>query len=90
MKKQGKLAIALMVIIVAGIYYYVELPAFNIHSSETWFFVMALAVIGLVDYTMRKKPGKGAFKTDKGFRSILTVLLALDVYKRQCLNLLKD
>lgn len=79
MKKKGKLAIALMVIIVAGIYYYVALPAFNIHSSETWFFVMALAVIGLVYYTMRKKPGKGAFKTDKGFRSILTVLLALGV-----------
>lgn len=79
MKKKGKLAIALMVIIVAGIYYYVALPAFNIHSSETWFFVMALAVIGLVYYTMRKKPGKGAFKTDKGFRIILTVLLALGV-----------
>ena len=54
MKKKGKLAIALMVIIVAGIYYYVALHAFNIHSSETWFFVMALAVICLVYYTMRK------------------------------------
>ena len=79
MKKKGKLVIALMVIIAAGIYYYVALPAFNIHSSETWFFVIALAVIGLVYYTMRKKPGKGAFKTDKGFRSILTVLLAVGV-----------
>lgn len=79
MKKKGKLAIALMVIIIAGIYYYVALPAFNIHSSETWFFIMALAVIGLVYYTIRKKPGKGAYKTDKGFRSILTVLLALGV-----------
>lgn len=77
MKKKSKLAIMLMVIIIAGIYYYVALPAFNIHSSETWFFIMALAVIGLVYYTMRKKPGKGAFKTDKGFRGILTVLLAL-------------
>lgn len=79
MKKESKLAIMLMVIIIAGIYYYVALPAFNIHSSETWFFIMALAVIGLVYYTMRKKPGKGAFKTDKGFRGILTVLLALGV-----------
>lgn len=79
MKKKSKLAIMLMVIVVAGIYYYVALPAFNIHSSETWFFIMALAVIGLVYYTMRKKPGKGAYKTDKGFRSILTVLLALGV-----------
>lgn len=79
MKKKGKLAIALMVIIIAGIYYYVALPAFNIHSSETWFFIMALAVIGLVYYSVRKKPGKGAFKTDKGFRAILTVLLALGV-----------
>lgn len=79
MKKKGKLMIALLVIIVAGIYYYVALPAFNIHSSETWFFLMALAVIGLVYYSVRKKPGKGAFKTDKGFRAILTVLLALGV-----------
>lgn len=79
MKKKSKLAIMLMVIVVAGIYYYVALPAFNIHSSETWFFIMALAVIGLVYYTIRKKPGKGAYKTDKGFRSILTVLLALGV-----------
>lgn len=79
MKKKGKLMIALLVIIVAGIYYYVALPAFNIHSSETWFFLMALAVIGLVYYSVRKKPGKGAFKTDKGFRGILTVLLALGV-----------
>lgn len=79
MKKKSKLAIMLMVIVVAGIYYYVALPAFNIHSSETWFFIMALAVIGLVYYTIRKKPGKDAYKTDKGFRSILTVLLALGV-----------
>ena len=79
MKKKSKLAIMLMVIVVAGIYYYVALPAFNIHSSETWFFIMALAVIGLVYYTIRKKPGKGAYKTDRGFRSILTVLLALGV-----------
>ena len=79
MKKKSKLAIMLMVIIIAGIYYYVALPAFNIHSSETWFFFFFLAVIGLVYYTMRKKPGKGAFKTDKGFRGILTVLLALGV-----------
>lgn len=79
MKKKSKLVICLMAIVAAGIYYYVAFPAFNIHSSETWFFIMALAVIGLVYYTMRKKPGKGAYKTDKGFRSILTVLLALGV-----------
>lgn len=69
MKKKSKLAIMLMVIVVAGIYYYVALPAFNIHSSETWFFIMALAVIGLVYYTIRKKPGKGSLiKRIKGFR----------------------
>ena len=55
MKKKSKLLIALMVIIFAGLYYYVTLPAINLHSTDTWFFVIALIVILMVIYALRKK-----------------------------------
>jgi len=55
MKKKSKLLIALLVIIFAGIYYYVTLPAINLHSTDTWFFVIALIVksaLGMGDVKM--------------------------------------
>ena len=39
---------------VAFIYYYVTLPAINIHSSGFWFFIMAAIVAVMVVYTIRK------------------------------------
>lgn len=49
MKGKRKLLIAIIVILAAGIYYYAALPAVNIHSSDTWFFVIfLLAVLAVV------------------------------------------
>ena len=36
MKTKTKGLIALIVVIVAAIYYYVTIPAINIHSTDTW------------------------------------------------------
>ena len=47
--------IAAVVVIMAGIYYYAAIPAINIHSSETWFFIMIFLVILAVLYLGRKK-----------------------------------
>ncbi len=46
--------IAVIVLLAAGIYYYVTLPALNIHSAGCWFFVMSLIVIVMVIYALRK------------------------------------
>ena len=62
-------------ILAAGLYYYMALPAFNIHSSETWFFIMAAVVIVIAVYAARKKIDRREFKQDKGLRILLTVLL---------------
>ena len=40
MKGKTKAIITVFVVILAGIYYYAAIPAINIHSSETWFFIM--------------------------------------------------
>ncbi len=75
MKKKSKFLVALIVILAAGLYYYMALPAFNIHSSETWFFIMAAVVIVIAVYAARKKIDRREFKQDKGLRILLTVLL---------------
>ena len=49
MKKIGlKIGAVLAVIILAGIYYYVNLPAINIHASGFWTFLMVAVVSILV------------------------------------------
>ena len=75
MKKKSQFLVALIVILAAGLYYYMALPAFNIHSSETWFFIMAAVVIVIAVYAARKKIDRREFKQDKGLRILLTVLL---------------
>ena len=55
MKKKGKFLIALAVIIQVAVYYYVTLPAINIHSSETWFVMIMLLVFLLIFYIIRKR-----------------------------------
>ena len=42
MRKKWKLLIVLFVILAAGLYYYIALPAFNIHSTGTWFLIIVL------------------------------------------------
>lgn len=55
MKKGLKyLILAVVLLVVAGVYYYVTLPALNIHSAGCWFFVMSLIVIVMVVYALRK------------------------------------
>lgn len=48
MKRRGKIFTILAVIIVAAIYYYVELPAINIHASGFWSFIMGVLVLVIV------------------------------------------
>ena len=48
MKTKTKGLIALIVVIVVAIYYYVTIPAINIHSTDTWGAVLFLIVIALI------------------------------------------
>lgn len=56
MKKVTRnILIALVALIFAGAYYYVSLPALNLHSSGCWFFVMSLIIILMFVYAIRKR-----------------------------------
>ena len=45
MKLKLKLLLGVVVLLAAGVYYYVTIPAFNIHSNGFWLFVVSLVVV---------------------------------------------
>ena len=87
-KSKTKLLILIPVLLVAGIYYYVALPAINIHSAGLWWFlIFALAVIFVV-HVIRRAAGKAgkkvvgynpveiSLKDDKAGKILLILVLA--------------
>ena len=79
MKGKRKLLIAIVVILAAGLYYYVALPAFNIHSSDTCFFIIFLLVVVAVIYAVRKKIGKAELRTSKTMKFFGFAILGLGI-----------
>lgn len=48
--KKSKILMLLLVLVAAGVYYYVTLPAINIHSSGFWIFMIAVLALALFLY----------------------------------------
>lgn len=65
--------------LVLCVYYYVALPAVNIHYSGCWFFVIGLTVLFLVIYMARRKTSPKEAKESKvvrwGVRLLLVIVL---------------
>lgn len=79
-KGKRKLIIIIGCILALCIYYYVALPAINIHSAEIWVFMMLLIVLAAVCYIVKKKMGKKELKKSKavkGFAYILGGIVAV-------------
>lgn len=53
-KMLGKGILALVVLLIGGIYYYVKLPALNIHSAGFWKFLLFLIFFGTLLYVIGK------------------------------------
>lgn len=73
-----KLGVVLAVIALAAVYYYVSLPAFNIHSADLWMFLIVLVIIIAVLYIKKKKPSRYEMKELKGVK-VITALFVLVV-----------
>lgn len=80
MKTKSKAVIALAVVLLAGLYYYVTIPAVNIHSSDTWFGLVAFVVIIMIWYLVRKRLASVTeVKENKFLKSLFTVIIILGV-----------
>lgn len=77
--KKGKMKLLAVVgiILLAAIYYYVALPAINIHSSDFWMFLIVLIIIAALIYIRRKKLNLYEFKSSKGVKVILGILIVV-------------
>ena len=76
-KSTMKLIGALIIFVVAAIYYYIALPAINIHSADFWGFLLILIVITLIYYVLKKRIPLNELKFYKGPKIIIGVLLAV-------------
>ena len=76
MKK--KIGAGLVVILLAFLYYYVTLPAVNIHESGFWVFLGALVVLILIIYGIKKRiTSVQQLRSDKILKGGLILLLAV-------------
>ena len=84
MKKKNIAISFLLLLVAAGIWYYVSLPAFNIHSSGVWYFVLVLVLaVGLV-FAGKKGLRYGVIdlkemKESKGFKWCFRLFILLVV-----------
>lgn len=66
-----KLVLLLVLALAAFLYYYVALPAFNIHSIETWFFLIVGWLVLVLLFSFRKfsfsRKGTVQYHDKKGF-----------------------
>lgn len=78
MKKiKTKLLIAVLVILVLGIYYYTALPAINIHATEFWVFLIILIILAGLLFVRKKNLDRDELKESKGLKLILGLLAAV-------------
>ena len=79
MKGKKKLLLSIVIILVAAAYYYAALPAVNIHSSETWFFMIALVIVIALLYMKKGQIGIRELKQSKMMKSFGVVVLGLGI-----------
>ena len=76
-----KLFAVIAVLVFAAVYYYVALPAVNIHSSDLWMFMIIVVLIVAAVYLGKKKPTRFELKRLKGFKVIVaTGVLVVGAY----------
>lgn len=81
MKKKIKASLVLIALALVAIYYYLAIPAVNIHSKDVWMFVLVIVVILGVLYVLRKKLKPQELRANKGFKTIgLVFAVLLGVY----------
>lgn len=80
-KGTAKVMAVIVLILLAGIYYYVELPAINIHATGFWTFLLLVIAAILVIYIFRKKlfsgPEMKRSKVVKGLAGIFAAVVAV-------------
>ena len=76
-KVKRNIIIVAVIIILLGLYYYITLPAVNIHSTEFWIFVGVLVLLIAALFVKRKKLSRYELKESRGLKVILGIFAAV-------------
>ena len=77
-KAKFKILLAFLVLLLIGVYYYVTLPAINIHAAGFWGFMIGLVVLVLAVYALRHRfVSVYEAKQNKVIKGGITVILAI-------------
>lgn len=79
-KHRGFIVLSILVLLSVALYYYIALPAINIHSIGFWVFLLGIIVLGLILRLVHLNSRVvQVVKTDKPFKfgSILLILLVI-------------
>ena len=80
-KVKKRLLLTVAIILVLGIYYYVALPAINIHCSGFWVFLIVLGLLLAGVFIQKKHLSRYELKESKGLKIILGIVgLIVAVY----------
>ena len=77
MKNKLKVLSVIAAVILAGVYYYVTLPAINIHATGFWTFIMTLILVVIVYYILRKKIAIAEIKESKPIKFLVGILIVV-------------
>ena len=77
MKTKSKVIGIISLIVAAGIYYYIALPAINIHSVDVWYFILFLVAAAGVIYAVKNKIGKNEIRESKVLKIIISLFIIL-------------
>lgn len=80
MKKKSKILAVLAVLLIAGIYYYIALPAINIHEAGFWTFLIAFVAAIMLVYGARRVHSLDdlrGLRQDKGIKIGFMAIVAI-------------
>ena len=79
-KLKWKLTAIVTFILAAGIFYYVTLPAINIHSKDFWMFLIILVIVLNVVFAWKKGiRSRAEMKASKGMKALFALAIAVVV-----------
>lgn len=79
MKKSRTLLLVIVLAVLAAIYYYIALPAVNIHSSDVWFFLIFLFIVIGALYAAKKKLRRGEIRQSRPMKVIIGLVLCVGI-----------
>ena len=77
MRAKSKIIAVLSLLFGAGLYYYIALPAINIHSVDVWYFILFIVALTGVIYAVKKGIRKDEIRESKVLKGIISVFIAL-------------